>query len=398
MNLQQPQISEFCAIGSGGTPSRAKAERYYGGSIPWVKSGELKANLILETEEHVTQVALQETAVKLVPRGAILVAMYGATVGQVAMLGMEATTNQAVCHIVPDEGLADPWYVFHYLRSRLPEFLAKRLGGAQPNISQQIVKRTRVPLPPLPEQRRIAAILDKADAIRRKRRQAIQLTEELLRSAFLDLFGDPVTNPKGWESSTIGEISGGKRLIVDGPFGSSLKPECYVESGVRVIRNFNIKPDRFDNSEFKFVTSQKFLEIKRSEVLAGDILISTKGTIGNVCVMPAFDGSSVLSASGTVRIRLPKESPVIPEIVVAQMISDRYQQYIRGFEAGSNQKYLNLTGIKKMRLMVPPISLQHRFRKLRAAVWNQLENIQTAQNEFIDLSNSLVHRAFSGRL
>ena len=99
MSLRSIQQSKrFCETGSGTTPPRDKAEEYYGGGIPWVKSGELRDNVIQETAETVTEAASRGTALRLAPRGAVLVAMYGATVGQVAQLGIPATTNQAVCH------------------------------------------------------------------------------------------------------------------------------------------------------------------------------------------------------------------------------------------------------------------------------------------------------------
>ena len=174
------RIGDFCRTGSGSTPSRSQMERYYeGGAIPWVKSGELREGLIVETGEHVTDAALQETSVKLVPAGAILLAMYGATVGRLAILGVEATTNQAVCHIVPDAKAADTRYLYWAIAAQVPAIVAMGVGGAQPNISQSLVKDLWVPLPPLPEQRRIAAILDQADALRAKRREALAQLDSL---------------------------------------------------------------------------------------------------------------------------------------------------------------------------------------------------------------------------
>ena len=190
MKYSTQLIGDFCRTGSGGTPSRKQLEKFYNGEIPWVKSGELRESIICETEETITQAALRETSVKMVPAGALLVAMYGATVGRIATLGIDATTNQAVCHIIPDESVADQRYLFYALRTQVPKWLEMRVGGAQPNISQQIIKNTKIPLPPLDEQRRIAAILDKADAVRRKRQEAIRLTEELLRSAGINLSRD----------------------------------------------------------------------------------------------------------------------------------------------------------------------------------------------------------------
>jgi type I restriction enzyme S subunit len=110
-------IGEFCETGSGGTPNRAN-NLYYGGAIPWVKSGELREGIIGDTEEKLTERGLQESSAKLVPKGSILLAMYGATVGRMAFLGIDAATNQAVCNIRPDPTRADPRYVFHALQSK----------------------------------------------------------------------------------------------------------------------------------------------------------------------------------------------------------------------------------------------------------------------------------------
>lgn len=255
-----------------------------------------------------------------------------------------------------------------------------------------------VPLPPLTEQRRIAAILDKADTIRRKRQQAIQLTDDLLGSAFLEMFGDPVTNPKKWRTATVEEIAPGRGFIVDGPFGSSLKPECYVPTGVRVIRNFNIKPGRFDGSEFKFVTADKFEEVRRSEVASGDILISTKGTIGNVCRMPDLVGPSLLSATGTVRVRIPHGAPVRAAFLVAQMSTGHYRHYISTLQAGSNQQYLNLTAIRRMSLAIPPLALQDKYLRMEEAGRNARALREHASRTTSELFNCLVQRAFRGGL
>ena len=116
-----PPLADFCKTGSGGTPSRKEMLRYYeGGTIPWVKSGELKEQVISSTSEHITQAALKETSVKLVPKDALLLALYGATVGRLGILGTQAATNQAVCHIIPDPSRADFRYMFHCLSSQFP--------------------------------------------------------------------------------------------------------------------------------------------------------------------------------------------------------------------------------------------------------------------------------------
>lgn len=185
-NWKTVRIADFCATGTGGTPSRSSIERYYeGGTIPWVKSGELRETIINETEEHITEAALRETNVKLVPAGALLLAMYGATVGRLGILGVSATTNQAVCHIIPDPKVAEVRYIFHALRNQVSNLIARGVGGAQPNISQGIVRDLVLPIPPLPEQRRIAEVLDRAEALLAKRRAALAQLDMLTQAIFM---------------------------------------------------------------------------------------------------------------------------------------------------------------------------------------------------------------------
>jgi len=222
-------ISDFCITGSGGTPSRKKPE-YYTGDIPWVKSGDLRENIVTKVSEHISDIAIEKSSAKIVPKGAILLAMYGATVGRMAILGIDAATNQAVCNIIPDEQKAYRKYVYYALRDRVPMFLRNAVGGAQPNINQGMIKETKIPLPPLTEQKRIAAILDKADAIRRKGQQSIDLADQYLRSVFLELFGDLVNNTKVWKTVTLGEY------IQEGPSNGLYKPSKDYGSGTKILR------------------------------------------------------------------------------------------------------------------------------------------------------------------
>lgn len=132
---------------SGGTPNR-KIDAYYGGTIPWVKSGELHQGTVTRTEEHITEEALRNSSAKLMPPGTILVAMYGATVGAIAELGIEASTNQAVCCIQPGKRLSGT-YLKAFLHCQTVRLLSQRVGGAQPNLSQDLIRSLEVLLPPL---------------------------------------------------------------------------------------------------------------------------------------------------------------------------------------------------------------------------------------------------------
>ncbi|MBI5194268.1 MAG: restriction endonuclease subunit S [Nitrospirae bacterium] len=194
MKWREVKISLFCQTGSGGTPFTQDKAIYYGGDIPWVKSGELKDDILLSTEESITEKGLEESSAKWVPSGAVLIAMYGATVGRTAFLGIDAATNQAVCSVVPDPKVAYNKYVWYALRTKVTEFLSRRVGGAQPNINQKIIRDTQVVLPTISEQRRIVEILDQADILRKKRAEADAKAEQILPALFYKRFGDPAIN------------------------------------------------------------------------------------------------------------------------------------------------------------------------------------------------------------
>ncbi len=154
-------LGEVSKTGSGGTPLSSRKEYYDGGNIPWLVSGEVAQENVREAKNFITKAGLENSAAKLFPKDTVLVAMYGATAGQVGILRFEAATNQAVCGILPNEKFV-PEFLFYFLLAKKDELVAQATGNAQPNISQIKIKNTEVPLPPLAEQQRIVGLLDEA--------------------------------------------------------------------------------------------------------------------------------------------------------------------------------------------------------------------------------------------
>ncbi|MEP0873087.1 restriction endonuclease subunit S [Trichocoleus desertorum AS-A10] len=255
----------------------------------------------------------------------------------------------------PNLNLANPLYLLHALRTQEArthlESHATGTSGSMRNVSQESIRNTPILIPPLEEQNRIAAILDRADAIRRKRQEAIALTQELLRSAFLEMFGDPIINPKSWNLMPISDVATKARYaIVDGPFGASLKQEEYVEEGIPVIRINNIKPLTFHNKDFKFITQQKFNELKRSAVRKNDLLMARVGhTVGKACLFDQ-DYPALLSTTGVAKITCDS-STICPEFLIHQLNLPQYQKYLAMHVGGAGQPYLNLTKIKALQII-----------------------------------------------
>ena len=184
------KLGEVCLTTSGGTPNRGNKE-FYEGAIPWVKSGELDRGLILETEERISEEAIKNSSAKIFPKGTLLIALYGATIGKLAFLGIDAASNQAVCGIFKSEKINSN-YLFNFLFYKKPTLVKQSIGGAQPNISQGILKNLEIPIPSIDEQQKIVAILESKlticdkieETIKTSLQQSETLRQSILKKAF----------------------------------------------------------------------------------------------------------------------------------------------------------------------------------------------------------------------
>ena len=270
MNWPNVKLSDVASTTSGGTPKREK-DAYYGGDIAWIKSGELSKDIITNSEETITEEGLRNSSAKLMPPSTILLAMYGATVGAVSILGIPAATNQAICCIQPNADI-NCLYLKAYLKSIKQNLLAKRVGGAQPNLSQDLIRNLQIPLPPLAEQKRIAAILDKADEIRRKREQTIAKLDQLAQSIFVKMFGNVVINDKEWDESKqlydvaeiVSGITKGRKLN-----GAKIREIPYLAV-------LNVQDKRLNMSVVKTIEATD-VEINRYIIQKNDLLLTEGG-------------------------------------------------------------------------------------------------------------------------
>ena len=173
---------------SGGTPSSKTREYYDGGAIPWLNSGEVNRGVVDYAENFITELGLQNSSAKWVPVDSVLVAMYGATVGKVGLLRIPATTNQAVCSILPNPQFC-PRYLYFAVKSQERWMRSQALGGAQPNISQTVIKKMTIPKPPLELQERFAAEVERVEALKTTMRAGIAETQTLFDALTQRYFG-----------------------------------------------------------------------------------------------------------------------------------------------------------------------------------------------------------------
>lgn len=177
------KIGDIFETASGGTPLSTESQFYKDGKIPWVNSGEVRSGLIISTENHITELGLKNSSAKIFPKNTVLVAMYGATAGQVGILGIEASTNQAVCGIFPNEKVYSV-YLFNFLSTQLDQLLGLRSGIARLNLSQEKIRNFRIPVPPLNIQQQIVAECEAVDKAVEQAQIDIQNAKQAIADAF----------------------------------------------------------------------------------------------------------------------------------------------------------------------------------------------------------------------
>ncbi|MCX2896659.1 restriction endonuclease subunit S [Pseudomonas mandelii] len=382
-------LSEICSIQSGGTPSRG-AESYWGGSIPWAKISDLEASgdgYISDTEEYITKEGLEAIRGRVFDEGTLLFAMYG-SVGKTAIVKGLVSTNQAILGIKPETNTLELSYLKFWLRSQQAKFNRDAQGVAQKNLSAGYIRALEIPLPPLPEQKRIAAILDKADAIRRKRQQAIQFVDDLLRAVFLDMFGDPVTNPKGWEIKSIKEMA----VVTTGNTPPRDNLEYYGDF-IEWIKSDNINtPSDLLTPAAEYLSEVGYKAGRR--VAAGSTLLT--------CIAGSFDCIGNAAYVDREVAFNQQINALTPKFGVNGLFLYALVKYckklIQAASTNSMKGMISKGKLEEVRFICPPESLQIKFEEAFYKHRSVREGMESSLVGLNDNISSLSHMAFSGQL
>lgn len=392
-SVNKIKIGDFCKTGSGGTPSRSNTAFFQNGTIPWVKSGELKNRFVTEVEEYITEEAVKKSSAKIVSKNSLLLAMYGATVGEVSQLLFDATTNQAICNILPDPEICDVNYLYRYLQFSKPLLLNRRVGGGQPNISQGVIKDLEVPLPPLSEQKRISKILDKADELRQKRQQSIEKLDELLQATFIDMFGDPLTNQKNWEiSKLVNEIE----LIQIGPFGTQLHQEDYVENSIPLINPSHIRNGKIFPDNKLTVSEEKYHQLPQYHMKTNDVIVGRRGEMGRCAVVTERE-NGYFCGTGSLFLRM-NEKNLNATFLSFILSSNSIKKLLENSSQGVTMANLNKKIVSEIPLIMPNIDLQSKFGEFVDSINLQKQRLKVQSKQQENLFQSLQQRAFNGEL
>ncbi|MDP3105497.1 MAG: restriction endonuclease subunit S, partial [Candidatus Methanoperedens sp.] len=324
----------------------------------------------------------------------VLVVKDGATTGKVSFVGgdfpyEDAAVNEHVFILRGKKDLVHQQFLFYHLYSPIGQrqMDANFHGAAIGGINTQFVKNYNLVLPPLPTQKKIAAVLEKAEKLREWRKEADGLTDRFLKSTFLEMFGDPATNPKGWEIIEL------KTEIKDIRYGTGSPPE-YNKEGIPFIRATNIKNGTVEKKGLVYISKEEASKIQKCKVKTGDLILVRSGVNTGDCarIPPDYDGAY---AAYDLIIQIPYPKNYYYNFIIN---SDYGKSVIEPLSRRAAQPHINAVQVKSLQFQLPPLQRLEKF----ASIVQQVEQIrahQTQSGQHIEnFFNVLMQRAFRGEL
>ena len=376
-------LGELCNIASGGTPSRSKSEYWNEGTIPWIKIGNIKGKYVNEADEFITQEGLKSSSAKIFSKGTVLYTIF-ATLGEVGILNIEACTNQAIAGItIKNIYQLDTDYLYYYLKSKKKFVNNVGRGVAQSNINMSILKSFEMPLPNFVVQKKVVNVLDIVSSIIENYQQEIQTLDELIKSRFVEMFGDPISNPMGWNKKPLANECD----IVTGNTPSRKVPEYYGDY-IEWIKSDNINTPNAILTIAEEYLSEEGLKVGRS-VDAGAILMTciagSIGCIGNVAI-----ANRTVSFNQQINGIVPKRNNTWFMYVLFKLSKGGIQSAINMALKG----ILSKGQLAEMEFIFPPVKLQNEFGDFVERIDKLKVVAQEALDETQKLFNSLMQQYF----
>ncbi|MBT4936809.1 restriction endonuclease subunit S [Candidatus Peregrinibacteria bacterium] len=374
------------------------------GDIVKISKGKKVANILQISSKHSVRfiqigdlrndknLKYTEDSGVIVKKDDVIIAWDGANAGTIGY-GLNGIIGSTLAKLEIQNEKINSQFFGKFLQGKFRYLRDQCTGATIPHISKNILTELKIPLPSLEEQKRIVKELDQADNLRKKRKQAIALLDEYLKSVFLEMFGDPVVNEKGFKTDFLENMYINKKEGTKcGPFGSALKKNEYVNNGIPVWTMYNIKGMNFSSNDCLYITKEKYNELISYKTVNGDIIISRAGTVGKMAIVNSEHSKSIISTN-LIKLSLNKEK-LIPLYFVSLM--DYCKGGVGRLKTGQDGTFTHMnTGVlNQLNFPIPPIELQNKFANV-AKKTEQLKQSMLSQSEELDTNfNALMQEAF----
>lgn len=382
------RLADCCEVVAGATP-KTSVDAYWGGDILWATPKDisrLESGVLTDTPDKITAEGFKSCSTRMLPVGSVLVSSR-APIGLVAVVGKELCTNQGFKSLVPGPDVHSG-YLYHCMKAHADRLAVLGNGATFKEVSKSVVENFEIPLPKMAKQRRIAAILDKADSLRRKRQRAIRLANDFLRAVFIDMFGDPDRNPKGFPVGTV------RDLVASANYGTSEKAN-ETSGRLPILRMNNITyAGGWDLSSLKYVdlderTQDKYMAVK------GDLLFNrtnSKELVGKTAV---YDRDEPMAIAGyLVRVRMNEHGN--PHYVSGYLNSAHGKTTLQGrAKSIVGMANINAQEMQDIPLLLPPVALQEKYALIVQSTNERLKKFHTFSQE-ADALHAALSQSFFG--
>ena len=355
-NIQYKKLGDICDFVSGGTPSKSKIEYWKDGKIPWIKISDFKKKYIKISDEKITKSGLENSSAKILKKGTILYTIF-ASVGKVAILDIEATTNQAIVGIdLKENNLLDKDFLYYFLCSIENNIKKQARGVAQNNINISILKNISIPILSMSLQKNIVKTLKKLEDILENFKQKKLLINFLNKSLFIRMFGDIRTNSKNWEIKNLDSIYyiRSSKRIFEKDYKKEGVPFFRSKEIVELSNSKNIIPEIY-------ISFDKYEELKKASgiPLKDDLLITAVGTIGKIWKVN-YEKDFYFKDGNLIWLQL-KNKNQFNTLSLKRILEDSIKNEKENLASGSAYNALTIDKLKKFNIIMPPIELQNKF-------------------------------------
>lgn len=383
--MEYVKLNTLCEINIGKTPSRNKSI-YWGSGNKWLAISDLKEKYIYKSKEEITDIAVEESNMKLVPKDTVIMS-FKLSIGKVAILKEDMFTNEAIANFkIKDKSLITPEYLYYALKTLNFNNTDRAVMGATLNKSK--LNDIKIPYCDIETQKKIVEVLDKTQELIDKRKEQIEALDELVKSRFIEMFGDPVSNPKGWRETNLGDL-----FVGDVDYRGKTPPKS--AEGIPLISAANVKMGKVDLSNADYISEEDYKNwLKRGIPNYNDILITTEAPMGRVALYP----KGLYQLSRRVIAFEPDKERLNPYFALYTISSESWQKRLYKKVRGSTVPRILKPDILSQQIQTPPIELQNEFEKFVNQVDKLKSQMETSLKELEDNFNSLMQKAFKGEL